>query len=107
MGGGEIAAILSAAMAVLIAKFVFVVGVVVLLVTRTAAGRRMFGLRRVREDESSLPAVTDHLQSLQGQLDDVHARLDFAERVMVEQREQLRALGAPEPRAELRELTPV
>jgi hypothetical protein len=91
-------------------KFVFVVAPILAIawfVTRTQTGRRIFGLKDRSGDESPSIAVVDQIRSLQSQVDEAHSRLDFAERVMVEQREQLRALGAPEPRAELRELTPV
>ena len=106
LGVGSIVAILL----VLALKFVFVVLPIVgvaWFITRTQAGRRFFGLKDRAAEESPSIAIVDQLRSLQSQVDDAHSRLDFAERVMVEQREQLRALGAPEPRAELRELTPV
>jgi hypothetical protein len=105
MSSGEIAVIIGAVVAGIV-KLILVVGAAVLFVTRTGFGRRMFGLRRDRDDGTP-HQLADQVQDLQAQLDDVHSRLDFAERVMVEQREQLRTLGAPEPRAELREPTPV
>jgi len=81
-------------------------GAAYLFLSRSRAGRRMAG-RMSGESNSGLTLeLADELRSLQSQLDDVHSRLDFAERVMLEQREQLRVLGAPEPLAELREPTP-
>lgn len=77
------------------------------LLTRTRRGRHFIGQRAPGSSESMTLEVADQLRGLQAQLDDAHSRLDFAERVMLEQREQLRVLGAPEPLVEIREPTPV
>jgi hypothetical protein len=89
------------------ALIVVPVGATFWVLTRTAAGRRILDRNEPEVASGMTLEIADQLRGLQAQLDDAHSRLDFAERVMLEQREQLRALGAPEPRAELREPTPV
>jgi hypothetical protein len=98
-------------------KIVVILLVCALCFLPFAALYRLFSLtpigRGLARRNETLPGnnvtleVADQLRVLQAQLDDAHSRLDFAERVMLEQREQLRALGAPEPHAELYEPTPV
>lgn len=59
---------------------------------KTAIGR---GLRR-RGDEvagGTTLQVTDQVRSMQAQLEDLHARVDFTERLLIDQRDQLRMLG--------------
>jgi hypothetical protein len=77
------------------------------LFTKTAIGKNLARRNDAAPAANVSLEVADQLRGLQTQLDDAHSRLDFAERVMLEQREQLRALGAPEPHAELYEPTPV
>jgi len=77
------------------------------LFSKTNIGKNLGRRNEVAPAANVTLEVADQLRALQSQLDDAHSRLDFAERVMLEQREQLRALGAPEPYAELYEPTPV
>ncbi len=107
MGSGTIVAILLIVIAIKAVFFLAPLAAVFWFLTRTSAGRRFLGREKAEPRPSLTLEVADQLRGLQAQLDDAHARLDFAERVMLEQREQLRALGAPEPHAELYEPTPV
>jgi hypothetical protein len=76
------------------------------LFSLTPMGKNLLKKRSPEATDVTLE-VANQLRSLQVQLDDAHSRLDFAERVMLEQREQLRGLGASEPLHELRQHTPV
>jgi hypothetical protein len=77
------------------------------LFTKTAIGKNLARRSEPLPGNTVSLEVADKLRGLQAQLDDAHSRLDFAERVMLEQREQLRGRGAPEPHAKLYEPTPV
>jgi hypothetical protein len=109
MEGGALGLFIVVALTVVM-KLLFVVlpvAGVLWFATRTPTGRNLLGLAKKSGEEPLTLEVADQLRNIQAQLDDAHCRLDFAERVMLEQRDQLRALGAPEPHAELREPTPV
>lgn len=88
LGVVEVAAIV-AAMVLSVAPFLlFGVGAYVLF-SRSAMGQAI--LDRVRRDSSELPpAVAEEFDRLRGELQEVHERLDFTERMLAEAQEARR-----------------
>ncbi len=107
LGPGKIPLILLVAVLYFVVPIALVSSVLYWLFSKTRMGKNLLNRTPDAGASRQTQQVTDQLQAFQVQLDDVHSRLDFAERVILEQREQLRALGAPEHQSELRQATPV
>ena len=107
MGGFPILAIVVLGVLVKFLAIAIPVAAVVWFVTHTSAGRNMIGLDRSSSGESLTLEITDQLRNMQVQLDDAHSRIEFLERMAMDQRDQLRALGAAQPPNELHDPTPV
>lgn len=72
--------------------------------SRTRMGRAI--LRR-SPDPDAASAMTGELNAMQQRIEELDSRLDFAERLLTEQREELRALGIHPRPALQHEPTPV
>ncbi len=98
-------AVLGVAAAVILVKILVIGALAYWAFGKTAVGR---GLRRRGDEERSGTTlqVADQLRSMQAQLEDLHARVDFTEHLLIEQRDQLRVLGG-EPAMESHLPTPV
>jgi hypothetical protein len=98
-------AVIVITMGILVVKTVCIVVLGFWIFSRTRWGQGLMSRRAAPTGGVTLE-VGDQLRAMQAQLEELHARVDFTERLLVDQRDQLRALGVEPPHESLQP-TPV